>query len=243
MKPRLPFLLLLFIFSSCTKYQYLTVSGVNIAKAENNGFVSETDTLSVQYHFSDYKGRIGIRIQNKLNQPLEIDWKRSAIIVDGKALSYFNPNATIAATMQQDSTRWRSLFAGFSDPVYLASLDGSILIDEPTQFIPPSSFIYKVPLVLPVEPLQNLPEQSATTEKAVWATDVSYNYKKMVFEQGASPLQFRSYLTLRVGSQGAQKEFSLEHRFYISEVWKSAAGPSYFPENLIKRGDRFYLQP
>lgn len=242
MKPMLLLAALAGLLSSCTQYQYLTVSGVNVSKNEKNELVSENDTLKVQYNFTDYKGRVGISIYNKSNQPLEIDWKRSAIIVDGKAWSYFDPNATIGATLE-DSVQLRSRFASVSNPAYLASFNGSIRINEPTQFIPPSSFIYKVPLSLPIEPIQNLPEEQARREAFRLAEGVTLYYKKMDFEKNGSPLQFRSYLTFRIGGTGAQTEFTLEHSFYVSEIWKTASGPGSFPEAVVNRGDRFYLQP
>lgn len=241
MKPTLTVFVFSVLLASCTQYQYLTVSGVDVAKNAKNELVSENDTLRIQYHFTGYKGSIGISIFNKSSQPLEIDWKKSAIIVEGKAWSYFNPNATLTATLE-DSLQKRSA-NWVSSPTYIASLNGSILINEPTQFIPPSSAVFKVPLALPIVPFQNLPDEQAQKEAFQWAEGVSVSYKKMSFAQAASPLQFRSYLTFMIGGTGSQKEFSLEHRFFISEVWKTAYGPDNFPETLIKRADRFYLQP
>lgn len=228
------------LLASCTQYQYLTVSGVNVPKTEKNELIVENDTVKIQYQFADYRGKVGISVFNKSGQPLEIDWKRSAMIVNGRAASYFDPNATISATVE-DSLRWRTRFASLAGPAYLASFSGSIRINEPTQFIPPSSFIYKVPLVLPVEPLQNLAEDSAKTEGFRFAESVEVFYKKLDFAPGSSPIQFRSYLTFRIGGTGSQKEFTLEHSFYISEVWKTSHKPGNFPENLLNRGDRFYL--
>ena len=243
MKPILLSLTLAFVLFSCTEFQYLTVSSPSLAKNERNELVGENDTLKVQYHFADYKGQIGISVYNKTTQPLEIDWKKSAIIVDEKAYSYFNPNAAISAVIEKDSLYWRKRLAALSDPFYVASLNGSILINEPIQFIPPSAYVYKVPLALPVEQLQNLPEQAFQKQKFMLAEDVYTTYSKMEFKKDSSPLKFRSYLTLRIGQTGSQKEFTVEHNFYISEVWKTSSGPDNFPEKMINRGDRFYLQP
>lgn len=243
MKPiLLPLTLVLFLFS-CTEFQYFTVSSNTLTKNDRNELVAENDTLRVQYHFADYKGQIGISVYNKSAEPIEIDWKKSALILDGKAYSYFNPNAQLNATLQKDSLAWQNRFRRFGDPLYLASFNGSLFIDEAVQFIPPSSSINKVPLTLPVEPFQNLPEQRATKEKAMWAADVYTTYRKMDFQKDSSPLTFRSYLTFRIGATEAQKEFTAEHIFYVSEIWKTVSGPDNFPDSMLKRGDRFYLQP
>lgn len=242
MKRPLLFPAVMIFLSSCTQYQYLTVSGENISKNEKNEFVSENDTLKVQYSFADYNGKVGITLYNKSAGPLEVDWKKSALIVDGKAYSYYNPNAVIAATVE-DSLNRRT--AGLGNPRYLASVSGSVLIDEPLQFIPPASSIYKEPLLLPVNGIDNLPEQDLKKESIQSAEysdgAVSISYKKARFAKDSSPLHFRSYLTLRAGSGGSQKEFTLEHSFYVSEVWKTASAPDDFPAEAVKRSDRFYL--
>src|SRR5438046_1631759 len=112
MRSILPFAVLLLLFSSCTGYQYLTVSGVNLSKNEKNELVAENDTLKVHYHFTNYKGQVALTIYNKSNQPLEIDRRKSAIIVDGKAVSYYNPNASLVATIKRDSLLWQNLALG-----------------------------------------------------------------------------------------------------------------------------------
>jgi len=233
-------LLTIFLYS-CTEFQYLTVTGVNVPKNEKSELISENDTLRVQYNFSNYKGKVGINIFNKTNEPIEIDWKRSAIIVNERAWSYYNPNALLSATLEKDTLALENLRNRLGDPLYLASINGSILINEPTQFIPPASGIFKVPITMPVDHLKNLPEQTARKTSFKWTDEVTVSYKKMEFEKTASPLQFRSYLTLKIGPSGSQKEFTVEHTFFISEIWQSGFGPASFPENLINRGDRFYL--
>ncbi|GAA4729823.1 hypothetical protein [Flavisolibacter ginsenosidimutans] len=243
MKPILLSGTLALALSSCTQFQYLTVSGTNLVKNERNELTAENDTLKIQYHFADYKGQMGIGVYNKTTELLEIDWKKSAIIVDGKAFSYFNTNAIISGVIERDSLQWRKYLRGLGDPVFLASLNGSVWIDQPTQFIPPLAYIYKAPLALPIEQLQNLPEQTAKKERTLLAEDVYTSYNKMEFKKDSSPLTFRSYLTFRIGGAGSQKEFTVEHNFYVSEVWKTTSGPDNFPETMINRGDRFYLQP
>jgi hypothetical protein len=197
--------------------------------------VSENDTLRVQYSFSDYRGRIGIRIYNKTNEPVEIDWRKSALIMEGKALSYFVPNAIISATWEKD-TIGRS-----GNSIHLASVNGYVAINEPTQFVPPASGIFKLPVALPLDTFRKLRVQ--TSEKV---TMKGYNggrlsYEKVEFTNSASPIHVRSYLTLRIGSLGAQREFIIEHNFYVSEVWETRASPASFPKNFLKRKDMLIL--
>jgi hypothetical protein len=241
MKPTLFLILTLVFLSSCTSYRYLTLSGVNFTKNEKRELVSENDTLKVQYNFSDYQGRIGIRIYNKTNEPIEIDWRKSALILEGKAFSYFVPNAILSATLEKDTLAFQNTIGRSGSSVHLASVNGSVAINEPTQFIPPASGIFKIPLALPLEGFRNLRVQ--TSEKV---TMNGYNgsrlsYDKIEFTRSASPMHLRSYLTLRIGSLGAQKEFIIDHIFYVSEIWESNSGPASFPQNFLNRSDMFFL--
>jgi hypothetical protein len=126
---------------------------------------------------------------------------------------------------------------------YIASFHGSILINEPSQFIPPASYIWKVPLAIPVDPFLALPDAVAKKETTRNYNNLPVTYRRFAFDGADSPAQLRSYLTFRMGSNGSQREFTLEHKFYVSELWKSSSGPEYFAEVLHQRADRFYIGP
>ena len=63
------------------------------------------------------------------------------------------------------------------------------------------------------------------------------SYKRFQFAEDKSPLVIRSFLTFRIGKGEAQKEFTQEHVFYISEIWRSASSAEEFPEKMVKRPD------
>ncbi|MGZ3955964.1 MAG: hypothetical protein ACXVLT_15215, partial [Flavisolibacter sp.] len=68
-------------------------------------------------------------------------------------------------------------------------------------------------------------------------------YRRMSFSPEQSPLTFRSYLTFRIGKAGEEKEFSMDHEFYVSEVWKIRYQPQELPADVTSRGDMIYLVP
>jgi hypothetical protein len=237
MKPTLPLILLVFLLSSCVQYQYMTVAGINLPKNEQNELTSENDTLKVLYRFLPNSGQISVRVYNKLNEPVEMIWNRSAVIMNDQAVGYYNPNQTFAGQLQADS--WRFL----RSTTTIGDIKGEIQAGEQVQFIPPMAFIESRPLDLPVRPLSYFPDEKA--EKiplvSIGGADAGITYKRLPFDRETSPSRFRSYLTFRLGRGEASREISLEHHFYISEVWKSAAGPDYFTSELANRGDRFYF--
>ena len=236
MKSSILLAILSIAFASCSTYQYLTVSGVDVAKKEKEGFVSENDTVKVQYNFKD-GGKIGITIFNKTNEPIEVDWKKSAVIVGTLSHSYYNPNSSFSAQVQTDTARRSSV----NSSVYLADIRGSIVANEAMSFIPPKASINNENNYLPVKYVQNLANKIPKKEVLRKQHANVLPLEKYSFKQEESPIVFRSYITFRVGQGAAIKEFVQEHHFYISEIWNTQADPGYFPRSFLGEGNRFYL--
>jgi hypothetical protein len=220
---------------SCSEYQYFTVSSEQLFKNESNGFVVENDTLKLIYRFNGYHGPIQITIFNKTNNPVEINWRKSALIMHEKAFGYYTPNMVLNGTINQDSLRPPYFFKTRFD----ADIHADILVNEASQFIPPKSSISKIPLEIPQEYLIQLPE-NLKKEKLKSSGDYEVKFKREKYGVEHSPINFRSYLTFRFGSNPGT-EFSLEHQFYISEIMESTDSPLNFPQELINKGNLFYI--
>ncbi|RYZ61094.1 MAG: hypothetical protein EOO14_05895 [Chitinophagaceae bacterium] len=235
MKQILPLLLFAILFASCSQYQYLTISGVNVPKNDQHALVSENDTLRAEYFFVPNEGVVSIRLYNKTANPLEINWRKSALIINGKPTSYFDNKQIINGQVQSSSWQLgrRSSAAG--------DLSGEIQGSEQTQFIPPQSYIESRPLKLSLSPVQALPAERGEEKVFRYGDQNTVKYKRFPFGPDNTPTKFRSYLTFLIGKSGATQEFSVEHQFYVSEVWKSASGPQYFDIALLNRFDRFVL--
>jgi len=235
-----------FLFTSCAEHQYLTLSGTNINKDDNHEFVTENDTLKLVYHFKPDQGRISISVFNRTDEPMIIDWWKSAIVVDEKTYSFYNPNAPLNGQIDADTSGVRKALSTLRS-VYVADVNGTVHLNETSQFIPSHAQIRKELFVLKLDTLKNLPEKMAKRDaiRVSNSLPVSYRqkipFRKMSFEKENSPLNFRSYLTFRIGKGGAEKEFSMEHQFYVSEVWKIAASLKEIPESVTSRGDMIYL--
>jgi len=222
------------LLASCTKYQYLTVSGLNVPKNERNELISENDTVRVQYFFKQAEGPVVVRVYNKPSEPLEVDWRKSAIIINDRTLSYYDPNQPFRGHIATST----SLYLGTATTS--GNVSGQLQSGEQLEFIPPSSYIESRPLDFSIRSAYQFADENAKKVQIEYP-DHRVIYKRLAFEQDNSPVQFRSYLTFRAGKAGVQKEFSMEHRFYISEIWKSATTPGDFADSLSSRTDRFYL--
>ena len=226
--------------SSCAEHQYLTISGANIDKTDTRDFLARHDTVTVLYHFKPEQGKVVIALFNETDQPLVIDWWKSAIIVGDNVFSYYRPDASLSAYAGGSVTAPSN---GTGTAVSSSSVNGTIYMNESSQFIPARAQIGKEMSVFRLDTLQNLPEKLAKKDTIRVSYSESIPFRRMSFEKWQTPLTFRSYFTFRIGKAGEEKEFSLEHEFYVSEVWKIRYQPQDLPTSITSRGDMIYLTP
>lgn len=230
-------LLLAALLSSCSQFHYMTVSGVNVSKNDRHELVGENDTLRVEYHFSQHQGLIAIRLYNKTSEPLEVDWRKSAIIFNDKTVGYYDGKQAISGQVETSSSRFARWTSTSGD------IKGEIQSSEQVQFLPPQSYLESKPVLIPLTPLPALSEEKAENLSFKYGGEYVIKYKRFPFGQENTPARFRSYLTLRIGKAVSQQEFAVEHGFYISEIWQSQMRPLFFASSLENRGDRFYVRP
>ena len=76
------------LLSSCS-YQMNTLRSSNTQLDDKTGvFQLENDSVKILYSFAGHNAPIHIDIYNKLNEPMYVDWERSAYIIDEKSSSY-----------------------------------------------------------------------------------------------------------------------------------------------------------
>lgn len=89
MKNKLFLSLIAISFSSCTSiYYFHTAADPNI-KIEQSMYVYENDTIQIVYDFWTNCGKMSFTVYNKLNIPIFIDWKNSALIVNDNKNVYY----------------------------------------------------------------------------------------------------------------------------------------------------------
>ena len=219
--------LILLTFVSCSRYQYITLSSENIPVNENSEFVAETDTLKITYNFNGKNGPVNIAIYNKSDHALEIDWKRSSLIIGERPFPFYQPNQRVTGEIGNTSGSYSG-----------QTINATIQQQEGMEFIPPHSVIYRSGHGV-AHNFFNIKSFKATTGK-VNVKGFAEEIKKVSFAKDNSPLKFRSYLTLVVEGKTSEV-FSVEHSFYLSEVLETKAEPAYvWPENS-RKGNKFFL--
>jgi hypothetical protein len=227
-------ILLLFslnIFASCSVYHYTTVASNTIEKNKEGVFVTENDSLGIEYSFGGYGGPVSIKIINKTNLPLFIDWKRSAIIVNNKAISYFNPGSRIDGTISSD-------FYQLSDRqvVGQATLNADLKAQDGEAFIPPNAYSQNTFINLSSF-FNNETVVEQMKRQKLYIKGGEQNLLKIDFSESSSPLIFKSYITFMY-ADSAKKYFTRQHDFYISSSTKTSLSPEeYFVVTIP--GDTF----
>lgn len=215
------FLLALALFSSlssCTTYQYLQLSSSTVKQDESRQFVIENDTVMLRYNFNGYNGPIKLSVHNKTNKPLYVDWKKSAVIIQGKAFSYYSPNQQLNGSSSSTQLNWGNGIRTESGTIH-----AEILAQEGVDFIPPRSIKERNSFQLLGGYLGSFAEDSMKKQYP-GGDKTQPRLKTIDFLEENSPLRFRSYLSFYT-EEPERRQFSLEHDFYVSRIHKGPFAP------------------
>lgn len=236
--------------SGCSSYYYSMLDSNDPVgeKSVKGDFVQENDSVRVTYSFWGENAPIRITIYNKMDEPLYVDWERSALIIDDVAVSYDSNTATLGGVSQQVSSgssyKWSERYGrnwNYSE----GRFTGDIELPKGMEFIPPKSKLVSTRLQLNNLPFKKIPDKAYEKRKMNTNQSNPINVKVKRFTEEDSPLRFRSYLTVYAGGQNGRdvRHSSLERSFYVAQVIKAGnVSPSYFDEGQQKSGDFFYIR-
>lgn len=245
MKNRLFFCGVLALFlglTSCSSYYYSVVSS-NDSGGERNrqrDFVQETDSVRISYSFNGENAPISISIYNKLNEPLFVDWTRSALIIDEAATSYYDEKAAIQGETESKNYHWSKRWSDSH-----GSFAGEITLPKGVSFIPPQSKVEKTPLKLANFPFDRIPNEEYRKSEFPTSKAGTVLMRTKEFTIEDTPLSFRSYLTLYTADKEGKpdKLTTFEREFYISKLIKTGnVPPTEFREEQRLAGDFFYVR-
>lgn len=225
MKKILPLFLLFcsLFFYGCNKHQFVFIEG-QPDPATQNGFVTENDSLEILYNFSGDNIPVSIKVTNKSEKPVYIDWKKSVAIIDGKKYEYWNDNSQIE-------------LSGNSFPIdytIYTQTDGTILKDERVTYIPPRSYIETTRVFLQYDRFVNLPESNMKRIK-IQSEILPVKVRHYNFSEENSPLIFRSILAISSKETFTEETF-FESTFWVSDIVESPR-KSILPQQLKKGND------
>lgn len=221
--------------SSCMTYQHVTLSS-DLNENDLHEFVYETDSVLIRYNFNGANCPVSLYLENKLDIPMYIDWKRSSIIQNNQSKPYWQDQSIIQGTADGNSS-----YSFFSTPQSFSTsteINGSIYRNESVTFLPPHSYKLDNMIKLETEMIQKPGSKQGYTKTIPTASGHAKVYY-YTFEKEDSPRYYRSYLTLSTDPSFAQA-FTIEHEFWVSEITETWLGPSSFSKEKNK-GNQYYL--
>lgn len=222
------------LFSSCTSYYYSTINSTqdltDNVKDSDGYFHFENDTVRISYSFKGENSPITIRIHNKTKDPLFVDWGKSALIIDGKAISYASGNISGNMDVPYDV-----------NPMLIREYMSQS--QNKVSFIPPYTYIEESPLILENFEFKDIPNKAFMKRKFAVDQYESYELRILQYNEETSPLFFSSFMTIvaadEEGKPGVTQSF--EQEFYVSRLVKTSLKPSKYPDTAMNRGDTFFV--
>lgn len=212
------------ILMGCMKYQYATIASHTTSNDQGEFFI-ENDSVRIAYSFDGANCPVSISIQNKQSTPLYVDWKRSAIIINNQAFSYWNDKATVNAIVSGSQIHWTQAVT-----TTRSTIIGEISRDESTSFIPPKS-VKEARLVTIRDNFFSLPKEK---KKVHMINGQPVKVFKTEFTNDNSPFKYRSYLTIST-DPSFTKPSIFEDEFWVSDVVQTVYSPTSDISNKKKR--------
>jgi len=221
--------LMLTMFTNCSTYQYVNLKS-DLKSGPYGEIINETDTILIQYSFAGDDQPVNIKITNKYNKPVYVNWKSSAIIINGHSYSLWNESAIIKLNTDTEKSR-------IFDYLYESTSVGTIVKTEPTSFIPPNSTItFTKKNISPQFIAVNDKMTSSRTQ--IYTRGVATNAKKYSFNQDDTPLNIRLYLTFSM-NENMNPQFNVDDEFWVSDIISTMVSPKEMPN---KPANGFHLQ-
>jgi hypothetical protein len=211
-------------------YQVIEIGSVQESKNKDYLLI-ENDTLSIAYNFWSENGRFIFSIYNKTNKALYIDWKMSAVVVNGESFSYFNEKSYMTTQTRGEVFDWRNMswlgqiiqwaksndgsgfrqVFGLSSGTYTEESFSVITNPVPGVVIPPGAYVRKSMQVLQSQPLNTGHPDSIR----------KVGRRKYVYHQHftweTSPVRFRNFITYTSDPNGAERH-SVDCQFYYKTI-------------------------
>jgi hypothetical protein len=222
------FLFFAVLLGACTQYQYITIDS-NVYRQDQQSFIWENDTLKIRYIFSGYNCPLTVQVHNKTNQPLYVDWKKSAVVYgDGSRWALWNDESYINTSTSGGAVKVRNYTYSAS------STDGVIHKKEQISFIPPNSYVSVKPLAIVSGFLKPLPRN--LREKVSFGNESNTKVDKYSFTQENTPITFRCFLTLST-NDNFNNAIYIDQPFWVSEVLQTYMTPS----SVLSSDNMFYV--
>jgi hypothetical protein len=219
MKKLIPVLVAL-ILTGCNK-QMIQLMKLNPVEKqfslENKKYVFDNDTVRITYQFWSNHGKFEFSVENKLEIPIYIDWKKSNLIYNGTPNVYWVEETVVKSNSVSSGVGVR-ITSGLAYGASATSSESVVRPKERITFLPPASSIerneysiesaayYLMDLEIEPEIVQN--ESNPKKETKVFT---------QTFDDSTSPIHLTNFLTFST-KESFENEWFLKNNFYLGEI-------------------------
>jgi len=220
----------LFFLSGCSVYQHVSLES-NMEQNDKLEYLIENDSTTIAYSFDGQNGPIHIRLSNKSDKPLYVDWRKSALITNGQSVSLWKDEAKINANATEYKVLPENEIINST-----SSIDGSIVRKDKVTFIPPHSSILVNSYALQSKFFTNPDRKSERVMLST--TEGNVNARKFSFSKEDSPLNFRIFLSIS-GDESFKNPVQFDNSFWVSDYFLTSVSPKSLS---IISGNQFYIR-
>lgn len=222
---------------SCNRYQYFTIGSKDARTNEAQELIVENDSFSITYNFNGLNAPVHMKVFNKLDRPVYLDWKRSSLIVNGQAISYMPGSLKISGAGSGSSFALTDNAAAYD-----GSFSATAELPVDWQLIPPQSYIIRIPLSVTSEFFKNVPDSMFSLVRVPLNDGSIGAVRTAQFSSSNTPMRFKSFLTFQVGDAIPGASVAYNHEFYISELVRTGIRPKKYMLDREQQGNQAYLQ-
>lgn len=229
-KTFIPICAVLFL-SACSSNYLMTVNSANTIKEKDQGtFLFTNDTVAVQYSFAGKDGKVYVKVENKLDYPIMWNLKNSALVINGKALSYSNNQIDLKGNLNQT-------VSAFSEDAIHGYFNGTATLPKDMLLIPPHAFVDGRFFDLRDDVKKSVSE--AKKERAVryGMNGGTYKVQQAKFNMQDSPYILSSFLSYSVMNNGEVTFRTTEQKFYAEILFQTGTSLNNVLEYYTKQGD------
>lgn len=239
-------LLVITTFGSCSKFTqvvYVAPSSSEI-QSVNHFYQYENEDVKVVYWFWAEHGVMSFLFYNKTDRPIYIDWKKSAMINNGKRMSYYTNKyaSNYLSYGTQYGLDWLDVFneyySNHNDNMKLSR--ASLVKGERVTFIPPHSYITQAFYNLTANIYFDITDRNTEPEVV--------NFCNVYVSRSNKEISFRNYVTYSFSEDNEAAERHIDNEFHLNKVvtmdnryfeYKDLDG---YRANDWERPSRFYIQ-
>ncbi|PQJ12881.1 hypothetical protein CJD36_003810 [Flavipsychrobacter stenotrophus] len=208
-------LLVITTLGSCSRFTqvvYVSPSSEDIHSV-NHFYTYENEDIKVVYWFWAEHGVMSFLCWNKTNQPMYLDWKKSAMINNGKRMSYYtNKYASNYITYgDRYGLDWLDVFNEYYSTTNHVKISRESLVKgERVTFIPPKSYITQAFYNLTANIFFDVTDRNTEPEVI--------NFCNVYVSRSKSDISFRNYLTYSFSEDNEAAERHVDNEFHLNKV-------------------------